>query len=85
MDGTIEGTQLEGWARLSGLTGLTLRNITENHHYHHHRTLATVLPLLTALQSLVLDDDTSPGMLSDAAGGCISAKGIATCPCLEFQ
>jgi hypothetical protein len=46
----FEGMQLVAWTRLSGLTGLTLRRTRDS----HHRTLAAVLPRMTALQSLVL-------------------------------
>ena len=55
--------QLEGWTRLSGLTGLTLRDVAVS----HRGTLLAVLPRATPLRSLVLDDDSVSGLA--AAGG----------------
>ena len=59
------GMQLEAWTQLSGLTGLTLRCTRDS----HHRTLAAVLPRMTALQSLVLTS-----WWPQAAGGCCTIQ-----------
>ena len=56
--------QLEAWTRLSGLTGLTLRDVAAS----HHETLLAVLPRAAPLRSLVLDDDSVSGLA--AAGVC---------------
>jgi hypothetical protein len=52
----FEDMQLEEWTRLSGLTYMTLRLIRRS----HHTMLIAVLPRLTALRSLVLDDPWYP-------------------------
>ena len=62
--------QLEDWTQLSALTGLTLRDARES----HHGTLAAVLPRLTALQSLVLADDSHQGLPGAGAPACISGQ-----------
>jgi hypothetical protein len=53
--------QLDAW--LSNLTRLTLRHIKAE----HLPVLATMLPRLTALQSLTLADDESRGL--ESGGG----------------
>jgi hypothetical protein len=47
----FKGMQLEDWTKLSGLTHLSLRCV-----YHAYGTLPAVLPRLTTLRSLVVDD-----------------------------
>lgn len=54
----FEGMQLDPWTRLGGLTGLTLQEVAVG----HRGTLVAVLPRLTALQALVLDDDGVSGL-----------------------
>ena len=60
----FEGIQLQDWAQLSGLMGLTLRGVRKG----DHGTLVAVLPRMTALRSLVLADVSHPGL--PAAGAC---------------
>jgi hypothetical protein len=67
--------QLDNRTRLSGLTGLTLRRAMQG----HKDTLAAVLPRLTALQSLVIDDDGVSGLL--AAGGHVYSSDMAMYSC----
>jgi hypothetical protein len=56
--GCSRACHLEDWTQLSGLSHLTLRCVRES----HHGTLAVVLPRLTALQSLVLSDNSDQGL-----------------------